>query len=136
MFDWLVANNDKRVARNPAGFLVSSIRGEYAPPRTFVSEADKAKREQAAALRKQKAEERAARQARLEEQRNAARSQAIAGFWSSLSTVERQRLEAEALNAAASFDRGLMDAGGKLGEAVRQKLLDAFALQCLATGVG
>ena len=136
VFDWLVANNDKRVARNPAGFLVSSIRGEYAPPRTFISEADKAKREQAAALRKQKAEERAERQARLEEQRCAARSQAIAGFWNSLSPIERQRLEAEALNAAASFDRGLMDAGGKLGEAIRQKLLDAFALQCLATGVG
>ena len=32
VFDWLVQNEDKRVAKNPAGYLVASIRADYAAP--------------------------------------------------------------------------------------------------------
>jgi hypothetical protein len=32
VFDWLVKNDDKRVGKNPAGFLVASIREDYQPP--------------------------------------------------------------------------------------------------------
>jgi hypothetical protein len=37
VFDWLMAQRDAKVSKNPPGFLVASIRGEYAPPRGFVS---------------------------------------------------------------------------------------------------
>ena len=35
VFDWLVKNEDKRLARNPAGYLVASIRSDYRPPGNF-----------------------------------------------------------------------------------------------------
>jgi hypothetical protein len=34
VFDWLVRIQDKRVAKNPAGYLVASIRDDYQPPST------------------------------------------------------------------------------------------------------
>ena len=39
-FDWLVARNDKRVAKNPAGYLVASIRDRYAVPEGFTAPDD------------------------------------------------------------------------------------------------
>ena len=35
IFDWLVARKDPKLARNPAGFLVTSIKSDYAAPREF-----------------------------------------------------------------------------------------------------
>ena len=35
VFDWLVQNDDKRVAKNPAGYLVASIRANYPAPGDF-----------------------------------------------------------------------------------------------------
>jgi hypothetical protein len=32
VFDWLLRNEDKRVGKNPAGYLVASIRSDYQPP--------------------------------------------------------------------------------------------------------
>lgn len=34
--DWLVAKRDKRVAKNPAGFLAAAIRNQYRPPGDFL----------------------------------------------------------------------------------------------------
>lgn len=39
VFDWLIRNADKRVAKNPAGFLVASIREDYQPPAGYSSSA-------------------------------------------------------------------------------------------------
>lgn len=74
IFDWLVARQDKRVAKSPAGYLVKSITDDYATPKGFVSKEEltkqaeaKRKREQDAATtrqreREQEAAEKAARQ--------------------------------------------------------------------------
>ena len=32
VFDWLLRNEDKRVGKNPAGYLVASIRSDYTVP--------------------------------------------------------------------------------------------------------
>ena len=32
VFDWLLRNEDKRVGKNPAGYLVASIRADYQAP--------------------------------------------------------------------------------------------------------
>lgn len=35
VFDWLIRNEDKRVAKNPAGYLVASIRADYQAPEDY-----------------------------------------------------------------------------------------------------
>ena len=47
VFDWLVKNEDKRVGKNPAGYLVASIRSDYQAPEEFakVVKAEEAKKE-------------------------------------------------------------------------------------------
>jgi hypothetical protein len=35
VFDWLLKNEDKRVGKNPAGYLVASIRADYQAPNDF-----------------------------------------------------------------------------------------------------
>ena len=35
VFDWLIRNGDKRVGKNPAGYLVASIRSDYQEPNDF-----------------------------------------------------------------------------------------------------
>ena len=134
VFDWLVAQKDQRLTRNPAGFLVSSIRSEYAPPRAFVSQAEQARRAAAAAERAQKAEARAQRLAEDERARAEAKESAVAGFWAALSPEERTRLEAEALATAQPSEHRLLRQGGLVARTVREKLLDAYALQCLQAG--
>ena len=40
VFDWLMRNEDKRVGKNPAGYLVASIRADYQAPGDFRRTAD------------------------------------------------------------------------------------------------
>ena len=42
VFDWLVRNHDKRVGKNPSGFLVASIRADYQAPDDFAPPASPA----------------------------------------------------------------------------------------------
>ena len=37
VFDWLVKNEDKRLAKNPAGYLVASIRSDYQAPGNYAA---------------------------------------------------------------------------------------------------
>lgn len=131
VFDWLMADKDPKVSRNPPGFLVSAIRGEYMPPKGFVSRAELDRRTAAAAERKKKQEERR----RLQEEREAARidaqRQVLQEFWNAHTEPERQRLENEAVAAAEPFDRKLAEAGGPLAQVARQRILDRFALRCM-----
>jgi len=39
VFDWLLRNDDKRVGKNPAGYLVASIRSDYQGPGDYRSQA-------------------------------------------------------------------------------------------------
>ena len=131
VFDWLMANKDTKVSKNPPGFLISAIRGEYMPPKGFVSRAELDRRAAAAAERKRKIEDRK----RILEEREAARSEAerkvIQEFWNACSQEERRFLEAEALAGAEPFDRNLAEGTGSLALTVRQRILDHFALRCL-----
>ncbi|HAB15659.1 MAG TPA: replication initiator protein A [Verrucomicrobiota bacterium] len=131
VLDWLVARKDPRVERNPPGYLVSAIRGEYVAPREFKSRQQVAD----AAARAKAAEDR--RQAQLEKERQreegrlAARRDAASSFWASLSDEERSHLEHEALASAGLFEQRLLREGGSLAEATRQKILEDFALRSL-----
>ncbi len=131
VFDWLVARNDPGVSRNPAGFLVSSIRSRYAPPKGFVTRAERDLREKKAAERKRKLEERQREQEARQQAQVRARDEAIDRFWQSFSAEERLRLEQEALNEARGLERGILERGGALAHTAKKNILDAYALKLM-----
>ena len=131
IFDWLVAQKDPKVSKNPPGFLVASIKGEYAPPKNFISREEQQKRDAQADERKARDEARLKEKATKEEAQRTAKETAIQGFWQSLSDEERQRSEGEALASANTLQRGLIEGTGPLAEAARKSLLDAYALKIL-----
>lgn len=131
VFDWMLARQDQKVLRNPAGFLVASIKSEYMPPKGFVSRAEQESRAAAMAARKQKAEERKRAEEERERLRLEARQQAIQNFWGALSPEEKVRLESEAFSSVEPFQRDLIVGEGTLARATRQSILDAFALRML-----
>ena len=135
VFDWLMSRKDLRVQRNPAGYLVTAIRGEYLPPQEFKSRQEVADREEKVREAERKRAARIERERLRAAMRAQARKEAIDAFWSSLSPEERIRLESECLGAAPSFEQSLLEQGGSLAEATRQKLIEEFALRSLeATG--
>lgn len=107
VLDWLLEKQDKRVAKNPAGYLVESIRtpnGGYKVPKGFVSRAERERRAEA----KREAERKAAEDRRLkraEEARQQERRQQADDHWSKLTPTEQAELEAQALAAASESTR-------------------------------
>jgi hypothetical protein len=90
VFDWLVKNEDKRVGKNPAGYLVSSIRSDYQTPGEFT---DSAKAEEV----KKKAEEadhKAKKKAREEADKAKARETELKARWEKLTEAERDSIRA------------------------------------------
>jgi hypothetical protein len=134
IFDWYISNTDARVSRNPAGFLITSIKGEYAPPKGFLTLEQKQARERKAAERKRKAEERQKRLAAEQEAKNHAREIAVRQFWKSLSDEERVRLEQEAIEQAPMLQRRLLENEGSLADAAKKSILEAYALKLMAAG--
>ena len=57
MFDWLSGKKDKRVSKNPGGYLAESIRKSYVPPKGFESKIARERKQAAELERKRKAEE-------------------------------------------------------------------------------
>jgi hypothetical protein len=91
VYDWLVQNEDKRVAKNPAGYLVASIRADYEAPSEYASKASKAARHEeerrtAEAERRRKAEEEATAKAQT------AKESALRARWESLTTGQREAI--------------------------------------------
>ena len=103
-FDFLVGKGDPKVSRSPAGYLVSSINGDYATPKGFVSKAELQRRQEvkeakarvAAEERRRKAEMNAAEEAKLRE---------IEAYWTALPPEEQSRVEADALADAGDEAR-------------------------------
>jgi Replication initiator protein A len=134
VFDWLLAQQHPKLPRNPAGFLISSIKSEYAPPKAFLNREEQARREAQSAERKRQAETRARAKEEKEMAQRKARDVAIENFWLALSDEERQRLEAQAIAQGGQLERDLIERGGTLGKTARKMLLDAYALSMLQEG--
>jgi hypothetical protein len=134
VFDWLTAQRDPKVSKNPPGFLIASIRGEYAPPRDFVSQQERERCAKEAVDRQSRLAERERRKEAARQAKAEAREEAVKQFWQSLSEEERRRLETEAFKQASPFRRRYLEHGGSLGEATRKAILDAYALSLLKTG--
>ena len=74
VLDWMVATRDKRVGKSPSGYLVKSIRDDYAMPKGFVPRAERerlAKAQQEASEAAVSERAKAARADRLAEQAQA-----------------------------------------------------------------
>jgi hypothetical protein len=102
-FDWLAGRMDKRISRNPGGYLAESIRKGYTAPKGFESTAGRARRLAEAEGRRREVQE--AKRRAEEEQRTGedARQSRITAYWDSLSPDDQERLRAEALANASSY---------------------------------
>jgi hypothetical protein len=94
VFDWLVKNEDKRVGKNPAGYLVASIRADYQAPGDFqpAEEADRlaeAERLAAEAARHRRDREQA------EAEAAAAREADLRARWEALPAADREEIAAK-----------------------------------------
>jgi hypothetical protein len=91
VFDWLIRNEDKRVGKNPAGYLVASIRSDYQAPGDYRSPAgaaalalEQARRANLDAQRKADAEAQA--------QRDKAREAKLRAAWERLPQADRDAI--------------------------------------------
>ena len=134
IFDWLVEQKNAKVSQNPAGFLISAIKGEYAPPKGFLTREEREKRERELADRKRKLEEKKKEKEDREVALLKAREEVIKHFWDSFSDDERIKMRKQALENATPFDLEIIGKGGQMGKATQQKLLDEFALSILSQG--
>ncbi len=132
IFDWLVQRRDPKISRNPAGFLVRSIRDGYAPPGGFPTKEAPEERGMPLTGRKPSS----AKQNSGTNLREAAEAQAnrlaIEKFWQSIPEPERRQLEAEVIATAAKVARDAIERGGPFAAPARQTLLDTYALKILA----
>lgn len=91
VFDWLVKNEDKRVGKNPAGYLVASIRADYQAPDDFqpVEESERlAEAERLAAEADRERKGRAAAEAEAARNHEAD----LRARWEALSAAEREAI--------------------------------------------
>src|SRR3954449_1054324 len=98
-----MVRNDRRVQRNPAGYLVESIRQNYSPPKGYESTAERSRKLEADEQRRHEdvaAKQRADMAERAEQQ---AELKKIARFWGDLSPAEKDKIKEEAVAAANPF---------------------------------
>jgi hypothetical protein len=90
VFDWLVKNEDKRVGKNPAGYLVASIRSDYQAPGEYTGAA---KIEEARNLAEE-TDRRAKKKAKDEADKLKARETDLRSRWEKLPEAEREAIRA------------------------------------------
>ena len=135
IFDWLMSKQDKRVSKNPGGYLAEAIRKDYAAPRGFES---KAERERRIAIQEEQRRKIEQAKKRAEEEQQAkfeAEQGRIKAYWDSLSKAARDQLTKEAMNHPSSnfFVRQYKNAGDKqeLSDRYLKLILDSYILKLL-----
>ena len=135
VFDYLVAQKDAKVSRNPPGFLISAIRGEFAPPKSFRDHATEQQRQQEIKKRKVRDAQLKQQQEIAAREKEQAEQNAIRQFWDSWSSEECSRMEDEALELATPMQARMLKRGGSLAEATRKSLLNAYAIKLMQQGI-
>ncbi len=99
IFDWMTAKQDKRLQKSPAGYLVESIRRDYALPKGYVPRLERERREAARVLAER--QESASRTSSAREDARAREEhQAVIAYWNSLSPEEQEVVDAAAMAVA------------------------------------
>jgi Replication initiator protein A len=97
VFDWLLRNEDKRVAKNPAGYLVASIRSDYTTPSDYHGQACAANQAKGG-VRRHSDNLQGARHAQqqanaaVQAQRDKIREARLRAAWEQLSQAERDAI--------------------------------------------
>lgn len=95
VFDWLTAKDDKRVAKNPPGYLLTSIIKDYPVPKGFVSAAERQRQQEAKqAKERQATEER--RRKQEQDARDGEERRKIEAYWNALTPEAQAELDAAA----------------------------------------
>ncbi len=100
IFDWLKAKQDRKLAKNPAGYLLKSIADNYAVPPGFVPKAEQQRQAEAKRHTDQQADE-TRRRKQADEARERALARKVATHRQSLSPEQLAQVEAEAIAAAS-----------------------------------
>jgi hypothetical protein len=101
--DWLAEK--KKSIDDPAAYLASAIRNDYAAPKGFVSKAERQRRLEAKQAKERKdAEER--RQQQEEKARERAEQQAIDAYWASLTPKQQAAIDAQADAEMLAMEEG------------------------------
>jgi hypothetical protein len=124
VFDWLLRKADRRVSRNPAGFLLRSIEKNYSIPKEFRAREDRHSVQPTPARAVKEVPAETDSESRLSE-----REVAIACFWGALSAEEKAKTEAEALSQATELERNLIERGGAFAVHARKAVLNGYALR-------
>jgi len=90
VFDWLVKNEDKRVGKNAAGYLVASIRSDYQPPEDYAG----AVKAEEARKQAEDAGYRAKKKARDDSDQVKAREADLRARWEALPEADREAIRA------------------------------------------
>jgi hypothetical protein len=104
IFDWRVEKKDKRIAMNPAGWLVKSIEDDYPRPKGFTSRAERACEAEAKQAAILKANEERRRQREKEAAEKVERTE-IKAYREALTPERLKQLEAEAIAQASEVTR-------------------------------
>ncbi len=96
IFDWMGERKDKRIGKNPAGWLVKAIEDDYAVPNGFESKEDREAREEAQRERDRQAAEEVQHR-RADQKRQAEEAKAVDAYLARLTPDDRAILEAEAI---------------------------------------
>jgi hypothetical protein len=91
VFDWLICNEDKRVGKNPAGYLVASIRSDYQTPGDYQSPPAVAELALEHARRASVEVDRKA-QAEAQAQRDRSREAKLRAAWEQLDPIDREAI--------------------------------------------
>lgn len=111
IFDWMAERGDKRLAKNPAGYLVSSIRDDYRAPDGYTppEDADRLARAEAAVAeeerRRRDAEREASERLREAEAVEAARLAGLRARWEALGQADRDAIAARVKAARPGIRR-------------------------------
>lgn len=135
LFDWLVARKDARVQRNPAGFLYRAIVEDFQLPKDYVASMATPSRVPPQSLPLQSLTAHS-QTAQASEPQIPSDREAIDLFWSSLPTVEQERIELELVKKAPRFLRDSYMEGRKargiLFRTVRQAIIDPYVRERIA----
>ena len=101
IFDTLVSQGDRRISRNPAGYLRTAIERNYTAPSGFLTRAERIRQATATVAAKRAEQDAEAEALRRQQERTAH----LEGLWASLSRDKQQKLHDEALAQLHDFAR-------------------------------
>lgn len=141
VFDWKRESPAGEPVKNPGGWLVTAIEGDYTPPPGYEPKDVRERKAAAVAETRRKQDEVKQRRQAAERQREEAETAArqaraahIDGYLAGLSAAERAALETRAVAAASPDKRAYMKGTGPLAEAQRRLVIEDEVLRVCPIG--